>query len=296
LDYIVFILKDQRYSAIADRHLVVLEQDFFTAKIQKGSSISESIKSNFPYPHLARDIKHLFATIYSWSVDFFRIQPNDYLKVIYTKKIVKGKVVGIERINAAFFNHMNRGYYAFYFPIRQSQDFYDEAGNSLKRFFLSAPIQYTRISSNFSMRRLHPVQKVWKGHFGTDYAAPVGTPIWTTADGVVSEANYTAGNGLYVKVRHNKTYQTQYLHMSKIARNIRPGVRVKQGEIIGYVGSTGLATGPHVCYRFWKDGRQTDPRRERFSATTVLNVSKEPEFLEIKELFIDQLEKISDPL
>jgi len=140
---------------------------------------------------------------------------------------------------------------------------YDETGKSLRKAFLIAPVEYKRISSSFSYRRFHPVQKRYKAHLGTDYAADTGTPIMATGDGVVTEARYGQYNGNYVKIRHNGTYTTQYLHMSKIKTGIRPGVPVKQGDIIGFVGSTGLASGPHVCYRFWKNGEQVDHRREK---------------------------------
>lgn len=139
-------------------------------------------------------------------------------------------------------------------------DYYDEEGKGLKTMFLKAPLDYFRISSKFSGRRFHPVQQRWKAHNGTDYAAKQGTPIKTTASGVVERTGYTAGNGNYVKVRHNSTYSTQYLHMSKIL--VKNGQRVSQGQVIGKVGSTGLATGPHVCYRFWKNGVQVDPLKQ----------------------------------
>src|SRR5690606_8324805 len=165
------------------------------------------------------------------------------------------------RIISAAFSHNGKEFQAYYFkPDDHSEGgYYDENGNSLKRSFLKAPLKFVRISSRYSKRRLHPVQKVWKAHLGTDFAAPTGTPIVSTGDGVVVESQFTRSNGNYVKVKHNNTYTTQYLHMSR--RAVKRGQRVKQGEVIGYVGSTGLATGPHVCYRFWKNGKQVDPLR-----------------------------------
>ena len=136
--------------------------------------------------------------------------------------------------------------------------------------FLKAPLEFARITSRYSKNRFHPVQKRWKAHLGTDYAAPTGTPILATAGGQVIAATYTSANGNYVKIRHNGTYTTQYLHMSRIAKGMRPGTRVEQGQVIGYVGSTGLATGPHVCYRFWKNGKQVDPLREPMQRTEPL--------------------------
>ena len=158
--------------------------------------------------------------------------------------------------------------------------------------FLKAPLKFSRISSRFSPRRFHPVQKRWKAHNGTDYAAPTGTPIMTTASGVVERAGYTAGNGNYVKVKHNGTYSTQYLHMSKIL--VRRGQRVQQGDIIGKVGSTGLATGPHVCYRFWKNGVQVDALKQKFPSSEPLKKEHMPRFQAYMEPLKRELDSISN--
>ena len=142
------------------------------------------------------------------------------------------------------------------------------------------------------MKRFHPVQKRWKAHLGTDYAAPTGTPIMSTADGTITQAQYSKYNGNYVKVRHNSTYTTQYLHMSKIKSGIRPGVRVRQGDVIGYVGSTGLATGPHVCYRFWKNGRQVDPYKEKLPKSEPIKAANIPTYKDIKKRIKKELKAI----
>lgn len=162
--------------------------------------------------------------------------------------------------------------------IKNKSSFYDEKANMMRRMFLKAPLDFFRISSRFSPRRFHPVQKVWKAHKGTDYAAPHGTPIRATANGTIVKAGYTAGNGNYVKIRHNGTYETQYLHMSKIL--VKVGQYVAQGEEIGRVGSTGLATGPHVCYRFWKNGVQVDPLTHVMPASEPMNESMKGSYLE----------------
>ena len=203
------------------------------------------------------------ADIYAWSIDFYRIQKEDHFKMVYTVKKVKEEVVGIDEIKAALFVHEEAPFYAFEFSQGDKEDYFDEDGNSLRKAFLQAPLKFSRMTSGYTQRRFHPVQKRWKAHLGTDYAAPSGTPIMTVGDGVISEARYKKFNGNYVKVRPNGTFTTQYLHMSKIASGIKPGTKVKQGQIIGYVGSTGLATGPHVCFRFWKHGKQVDHRREK---------------------------------
>jgi len=200
------------------------------------------------------------ADVFGWQIDFFRIQKGDLYKVIYEEKIVEGEVVEMGNIRGAYFNHFGNDFYGILYDQGNGNDFFDEDGNSLRKAFLRAPVEYSRISSRYSGRRFHPVQKRWKAHLGTDYAASRGTPIRATGDGIIVEARYKKYNGNYVKIKHNGTYTTQYLHMSKIGSGIRPGVKVKQGQTIGYVGSTGLATGNHVCYRFWKNGSQVDAR------------------------------------
>lgn len=200
--------------------------------------------------------------IYAWTIDFRHLQPGDAFSVIYEEMRVDGEFAGIGEVIAVRFDHSGSPHYAYRFEQDGFPEYFDQEGNSLRKALLKSPLRFTAITSGYSKRRFHPVQKRYKAHLGTDYAAPTGTPIWSVGDGVVLEAQYKGGNGNYVKIRHNGTYTTGYLHMSRIAKGMRPGVRVKQGEIIGYVGSTGLATGPHVCYRFWKNGVQVDPRKE----------------------------------
>ena len=214
--------------------------------------------------------------VYAWTIDFFRLQKGDAFSVIYEEEYVDDTVyVGFKSIVAANLTHMGNDFYSFPYQNELGfHDYYDEEGRSLRKTFLRAPLNFTRISSRYSGRRFHPVQKRWKAHLGTDYAAPTGTPIMTTADGVIIAAQYTSANGNYVKVRHNSTYTTQYLHMSKIKPGIRNGVKVKQGDVIGYVGSTGLATGPHVCYRFWANGRQVDPYKQKLPDAKPLTADR----------------------
>jgi murein DD-endopeptidase MepM/ murein hydrolase activator NlpD len=179
------------------------------------------------------------------------------------------------------FNSGGSDNYAFYYEKDGTHegDYYDDKASSMKKQFLKSPVKFSRISSSYTKRRFHPVTKVWKAHLGTDYAAAYGTPILATADGIVEDARFKVYNGNYVKIRHNGQYKTQYLHMSKIAKGIRSGVRVKQGDVIGYVGSTGLATGPHVCYRFWKDGKQVDPRHQKLTMAEPLPSKYKPDYL-----------------
>ncbi len=227
-----------------------------------GGTITSSLYVNMVELGLTPDLIDQFADLYGWVVDFQRLQKGDKFKVIFKEQLVDGQVVGIEDVEAAYFEHMGQPYHAIPFEQNGIISYFDQEGNSLKKAFLRDPLKFTRISSRYSLSRFHPVQKRYKAHLGTDYAAPRGTDIRTVGDGTVLEAGYSRGNGNYVKIRHNGTYTTQYLHMSKIGRGIKKGTRVKQGQVIGYVGSTGLATGPHLCFRFWKHGKQVDWLRE----------------------------------
>ena len=222
------------------------------------SSLYETIEKNkFPL-----DLVYLLVDVFAWQVDFYKINKGDKFKVVYLEEIVDNKVIGIKEIKAAYFYHDNKDYYAFKYDQGKGIDYFDEKGNNLRKTFLRSPLNFSRISSRYSKKRFHPVLKRYKSHLGTDYVAPRGTPIRSVADGVVTEARRNRGNGIYVKIKHNNKYSTQYLHMSKFAKKIKKGVKVTQGQTIGYVGSTGLASGPHVCFRFWKNGVQVDPYKQ----------------------------------
>lgn len=241
-------------------------------------SLSATLHDAGVQPSLAQNL----ADIYAYSVDFFKIQKGDRFAVTFNEKYINDTIyAGVESMEASFFIHKGKKIYAF--PFKQDTtarrfDYYDEEGKVLKNMFLKAPLKFGyRISSRFSKNRFHPVQKRFKAHKGTDYAASSGTPIITTASGVVERAGYTAGNGNYVKVKHSSTYSTQYLHMSKIL--VRNGQRVSQGQVIGKVGSTGLATGPHVCYRFWKNGVQVDPLAQKLPNSEPMNAKFKPRFM-----------------
>lgn len=252
VEFIVYdLVNDSVYKGEKE---VTIERKHITGTIS--SSLSETLQSAGADVGLA----YSMASIYDCTIDFYKLQKGDFFKVIYTEKLVEGKSVGVDKIEAIEFTHNDKRFYAFYFEQDNRGAYYDDKAESMKRAFLKAPLKYGyRISSKYNKNRLHPVLKVNRPHLGTDYAAAHGTPIITVGDGVVVEASFTKGNGNYVKIKHNGTYTTQYLHMSKFASGIKKGKRVSQGDVIGYVGSTGLATGPHVCFRFWKDGVQVDP-------------------------------------
>ncbi len=220
--------------------------------------------------------------VYAWSIDFFKLQKGDKFAVTFTERYINDSIYdGVDSLKCCFFEYKGKLIYAFPFSQEVNSnktEFFDEQGKTLKNFFLKAPLKFVNITSHYSKNRFHPVQQVWKAHKGTDYAAPFGTPIMTTASGVVEQTGFTAGNGNFVKVKHNGTYSTQYLHMSKIIA--RKGQRVTQGDIIGKVGSTGLATGPHVCYRFWKNGVQVDALKLNLPNSEPMGGKNLPRFIE----------------
>jgi murein DD-endopeptidase MepM/ murein hydrolase activator NlpD len=197
--------------------------------------------------------------IYAWTIDFFGLQKGDSIRVYYDEQYVDTTRIGIGRIYAAEFYHGKVWQEAYWFEAENTRNYYDSKGNSMRKAFLKAPLSYKRISSGFTYKRLHPVHKVYKPHTGVDYAAPMGTPVMTIGDGTVIQREYRGGGGNTVKIKHNATYTTAYLHLSKFADGLKVGQHVKQGQVIGYVGSTGTSTGPHLDFRVWKNGTAIDP-------------------------------------
>jgi murein DD-endopeptidase MepM/ murein hydrolase activator NlpD len=256
------------------------------------SSLSETLGNASVETALASRITKVF----SWSIDFFKLKKGDRYGLIFTERFINNKTYdGVEDLEAAFFEYKGKIVYAFPFEkdtLSGKVEYYDDQGKTLKNFFLKTPIKFSRITSRFTMNRFHPVQHTWKAHKGTDYAAPTGTPISTTASGVVEATGYTAGNGNFVKVKHNGTYSTQYLHMSRIL--VRRGQRVTQGQTIGLVGSTGLASGPHVCYRFWKNGIQVDALRLNLPTGESLTGNDKNRFLKQMEPLKRELDSIGN--
>lgn len=232
------------------------------------------------------------AEVYAWQIDFYKIYKGDKFKVLYEEEYVNDEFIGVGKIISANFQQRGYDYYAFYFEQNGKKEFFDEEGKSLQKTFLKSPLKFSRITSGYSKKRYHPVLHRFKSHLGTDYAAPTGTRIYAVGDGIVTEARYKRNNGNYVKIRHNGTYTTQYLHMSKIAKGIRPGVKVKQKQVIGYVGSTGLATGPHVCFRFWKNGAQINHRRQKFPSSHPVSDDNMKKYI----IYMDSLKTIVDSL
>ncbi|MCF8258471.1 MAG: peptidoglycan DD-metalloendopeptidase family protein [Flavobacteriales bacterium] len=270
-EYVVFDLRD---TINIYRDSKPMETRFRHIRGQIDASLYVDLRKAGADPTLAIGLSE----IYAWTIDFYRIQKGDAFEVLFEENYVEGQPIGLGRILSSTFSQNGRTFSAYYFEHEGEKGYFDAQGNSLRRAFLKAPVKFSRISSGYSKSRLHPILNTLRPHFGTDYAAPTGTPIMAVGDGTVSEAKYSGGNGNYVKIRHNSVYETQYLHMSKFAAGIRPGKRVSQGDIIGYVGSTGLATGPHVCFRFWKNGKQIDHRKEELPSAGPVPDSVRPLF------------------
>ena len=272
VDYVVYSLKD---SIHAWRGQKEMETRIETAYGIITSSLWNAMVANDTDPNLALSL----SDIYAWTIDFFGIQKGDYYKVVYENIYVEGERIGIGRVLAASFNHFGKDNYSFYFVQDSVGEYFDNLGKSLKKAFLKAPLNYRRISSHFSNSRMHPVLKIRRPHHGVDYAAAAGTPVMSIGDGVVEYTKWdNKGGGNTVRIKHNSVYSTAYLHLQKFGPGIKGGVRVKQGQIIGYVGSTGLSTGPHLDFRFYKSGSPVDPLKVESPPTEPVKSSNMERF------------------
>lgn len=252
------------------------------------TSMWEDFKAANVNPMLAIELSE----IYAWSIDFFGLQQGDRFKVIYEETFVDSLSVGITKIHAAWFYHGGKEFWAIPFVQDSVLSFFDEGGNSLRKAFLKAPLRFSRISSRFSHSRLHPILKIRRPHHGVDYAAPVGTPVLAVGDGQVTAAAYERGGGNYVKIKHNGVYNTSYLHLSRFGKGIRKGVWVKQGDVIGYVGSTGLSTGPHLDFRFYKNGYPIDPLKVEAPPVEPIHEENLVDYALVRNSFMAELNDI----
>lgn len=219
------------------------------------SNLWNTMTDNDLNPMLAIEL----SKIYAWTIDFFGIQKGDKFRLLYEEQFVDTVSTGVGPVHAVEFEHMGKNYYAFRFSQDEGFDYFDDKGENLRKAFLKAPLEFSRISSRFSGSRLHPVLKIRRPHHGVDYAAPLGTPVVSIGDGTVIGKGYQGGSGNFVKIRHNAVYTTMYLHLSRFGKGVSTGSRVQQGEVIGYVGSTGLSTGPHLDFRVFMNGTPIDP-------------------------------------
>jgi len=288
-EYVVIGLKDSIHAYTSKKPITYVEK---TATGIIESSISKTLEDKGLSQRLAYKMAD---EIYAWTIDFRRLQKGDRFKVIYTDKYIDDTIyAGIQNVKAAYFEHNGDSLYAFKFQtdsIKGIVDYFNEDAKNLRRAFLKAPVQFSRISSRYNLKRriAHYGYRV-KAHRGTDFAAPNGTPIMATASGTVTKSSYGSGNGKYVKIRHNATYETQYLHMSR--RNVKVGEFVKQGDIIGYVGNTGSSSGNHVCYRFWKNGKEVDPFKQKLPEAMPISDSLKVKYLDYIKPIKQQLDDI----
>ncbi|MCB9397099.1 MAG: peptidoglycan DD-metalloendopeptidase family protein [Acidobacteria bacterium] len=240
---------------------VIQRQPQLQEQVARGairSSLSEAFAGQGLSPLMVQSVESLFAN----QVSFRRVPAGSRYELVYESLILDGEPVGTGRVLAARLTVAGDSFSAFYFSIAQGGGYFDEQGQTLLRGFLPAPVNVYQITSPYSKNRFHPVQKRYKPHLGTDYAAAKGAPVHAMADGQIEAATYSEFNGNFVKIRHDAIYETQYLHMCRLA-SLKPGQKVKRGQVIGYVGDTGLADGVHLCYRLWKNGKQVDPRQHQ---------------------------------
>lgn len=281
--YYQYQLSVDSCSVIAGKNEVTTERKVATGTIS--SSLWNAMKENNLDPMLAIHLSDLFA----WSIDFFAIQKGDHFTVLYNQDYVKGEKIGIGLIHAAIFNSSGQDFYAIHFEQEDGQNYFDEQGRSIRKEFLKAPLKFSRISSRFSGARMHPVLRIVRPHLGVDYAAATGTPVHTIGDGVVITRAYQAGGGNFIRIKHNSVYTTTYMHLSKFAAGVQTGTRVKQGDLIGYVGSTGLSSGPHLDFRVFMNGFPIDPLKLKSPPADPVNEKNKPEFLSLRDKLLIEL-------
>ena len=278
VDYVVYDLRDT-INIYTDRKEIkkviatengIIETSLWNAMVDNGKD-----------PNLANELSDIFA----WTIEFFDIRKGDRYKVIYEELYIDGQYISIGKVIAAVFNHFDHDYYAFYFMQDTLGDYFDDKGESMRRAFLKAPLRYKRISSRYSYSRLHPILKIRRPHLGIDYAAAKGTPVMSVGDGVVTFVGWNGQGGRVIKVRHNGTYSTTYMHLSSYGKGIKKGIHVKQGQVIGFVGRSGLATGPHLDFRFYRNGRPLDPLKV-----------KSPPVRPVDSIFLDDFTVFRDSL
>jgi murein DD-endopeptidase MepM/ murein hydrolase activator NlpD len=296
----VFIYKHDKINAT----IIDFKDSIITAKLHQkpiktilrtaDGVINSNLSVTMDSLHLSANLTYSIADIYAWTLDFYKLQKGDSFKFTYEERFIDDTIfAGYGDVKSAVFRHKGTNLFAFKYladSIKGISEYYDEEGNMLRSQFLKAPIKFQyRISSRYNLRRkiAYYGNKI-RPHRGTDFAANIGTPIIATASGTVTKSEKRGGNGNYVKLKHNSIYSTQYLHMKR--RKVKVGEYVKQGEVIGWVGMTGNTGGPHVCYRFWKNGREVDPFKQKLPAAEPLKKSLKPKFLEFMKPLKYQLE------
>lgn len=289
IEYVVFGFRNDSITISQGQKDVTLRRQMRSSVIE--SSLWGAImRDSLPYA-LAAEMEE----IYQWTVDFFGIQKGDRFTVIYDEKLIDTTHVGIGQIWGAKFIHADKEVYAIPFKQSDKLQYWEADGASLRKQLLKAPLKFTRISSRFSRSRLHPVHRVYRPHLGVDYAAPSGTPVHATADGVVSFKGWGGGGGNTIRIKHAGNLETGYLHLRSFAKGINKGTRVKQGDLIGYVGSTGTSTGPHLDYRIWKNGVNIDPLKVPQEPAEPIAEKNKAAFESVRDRIIAELNGTATP-
>lgn len=275
--FVVFGLKDSLSVTIHEKEI---ETTLHYAEVTINNSLWVDLQNAGVTPLLALAL----SDIYAWSIDFFGLQKGDSFKALYEVMSYKGDILDIGNVKYAEFTHAGKGYQAYHYVLDgQGNEYWNEKGESMRKAFLKAPLNYKRISSGFTYARRHPITRKVQPHTGIDYAAPAGTPVVSIGDGVVVEKGYKGAGGHTVKIKHNSVYTSAYLHLSKYGKGIAVGSRVKQGQVIGYVGSTGRSTGPHLDFRVWKNGTPINPLTMKMPPAVPVPKDKMDDFEAAKE-------------
>ncbi len=287
-EYVIFEAGDSIHVHSGEKEIEV--------KIKTTSgSISSSLWNTMAEMKTNPNLTIALSEIFAWTIDFYAIQKGDNFTTIYEELFVDGEPIGLGNILSARFNHNGKDNFAFRFVQDGSADYFDEKGQSVRRAFLKSPLKFSRISSRFSSSRLHPVLRIRRPHYGVDYAAPKGTPVHSIGNGTIIDARYAGGAGRMIKIRHNSTYSTAYLHLSGYAKGIHSGARVQQGQVIGYVGSSGLSTGPHLDFRFYRNGSPVDPLKVESPPSVPVKAENLAEYTKLRMIQGRKLDSLNMP-
>ena len=296
-DYLIYEPDPKRYVIVDFRNVTIREvkREVSVREFEASGKINDNLWESMVENGYSYALTDMVEDALKYQIDLRKFHKGDEYKLIWEEELVEGRSVGVKSLKAAYFKSDSEDkpiYAIFYDNNKGEKGWYSKDGLPMKDGFLKSPLKYSHITSHYSLNRMHPILGYNRPHFGTDYAAPEGTPILAVAAGVVEEARNGGGNGNYVKIKHVKPYETQYLHMSRFAKGIKSGARVTQGEVIGYVGSTGLATGPHVCFRFWKNGTQVNHLNEKLPQISTFSTAERADFKSLSASLIERMEKI----
>jgi murein DD-endopeptidase MepM/ murein hydrolase activator NlpD len=295
LDYFVYEINDTAFVVYDLRDSLRAFVDYKTTeRVTKtvSGSIKTSLYATFVEQNLDLNLAYALSEVYAWTVDFYGLQKGDRFKAVYEEVSVEGKTIRSDRIITALFEASGKPVYAILFTQDSAAQYFDETGKSLRRSFLKAPLRFNRISSRFSRSRMHPILKIRRPHYGVDYSAPKGTPVVALGDGRVESASWKGGYGKFISIRHNSIYTTTYAHLSGYAQGIRAGAHVQQGQVIGYVGSTGMSTGAHLDFRVYKNGAPSDPLKIESPPTDPVKRELMPDYLQLADKMKAKLDSI----